>query len=839
MDMSHEFNPSGEGSKTGKIVSRAEQQPAPVNSFDTKIKALFANRNYYNDSEKTSALGHVESDIASKDRFTDNWWEGLYKWMDQMDYHREKYSVAQITFESLDTLPPNAKLPEDIGYWISNINGWPEREPERKQVSVALGNSLIPISLRGQLSECVARAEVGTYGLDLKMECYRIFGQDVSELAIDEMFALITRSIIDEKFDTYREDFVELYDQYNAKKSEAPSSTRKLIGKLSFISKVRDRLNSKSHRESQSQTNLESIHKKEIAEKRVDLIKDIILEVIPPALEIVDKSKPWERGIKLDGYIGVNSSNHKVSLDMSTLPLETLEKYLFELRRLKNNLPEFSNLAGNLFSREGLVSPFVALGDASSKWDSSEYIPIKSVLHYLDGLKTSGNLDDSILDEVLLGMNKNLFSNDQIKPVARRNLRILMKHQLPQETHTFHISPLLTILEENVLSDGLGTVAAIRERDETTADILLLTLPKLRAFGDKYKVVLDYVKRKREREDLRRIGAIKHEDYVSEALKIIQLTDSGGRQGERLVKLAINLDTISELNEALQLGISEAGIVPDLRTSYENAQNTLKGILQKLGIANLDEVYKFLPWVKTKDETALKILRGEEVTKVGEARSYNLQASSKFDLEGMKKEIESYAQTIGIELPEVPVEDLNLESLKQMASYVVAELSKRKDISEEVLREIKPNLDRIRTAMDKGGSYTFSINPQDMKSQLEALQNVGSCLSPGGTMFRYTKEYLKNPNTSWAVIKGAQGAVGRVTMFRGTDESGKTAIARVSKVYAQVPIDESEVDKALRNYAVETNANFVERGKLIVPGLQNFYDDFIGKGIGSVVDIKH
>jgi hypothetical protein len=215
-----------------------------------------------------------------------------------------------------------------------------------------------------------------------------------------------------------------------------------------------------------------------------------------------------------------------------------------------------------------------------------------------------------------------------------------------------------------------------------------------------------------------------------------------------------------------------------------------------------------------------------------------LQTIAKLDLEGMKRDIESYAKAIGIELPEVPVEDLHLESLKQMATYVIAELSKRKDISEEILKEIKPNLDRIAASMGKGGSYTLSINPQDIKSQMEALQNVGSCLSPGGIRFQYTKGYLKNPNTSWATIKGTQGIVGRVTMFRGTDESGNPAIARVSRVYARAPIDESEVDKLLRSYANEANVTFVERGKLTVPDLQAFYDDFIGTGRGSFIVVN-
>lgn len=464
--MSHEFTPTGEGPKNNKLDTKPEQQVAPANSFDTKIKRLFSEK-VEGDSRRNrqpatpSKLEDLNNFLADEDRFTDGWWENLYEWLDQNDFHREKYSIAQITFESLDTLPPTAKLPDAIAHWISNLNGWLEEEPERKQVSEALGNSSIPISLRRQLGEYVARANVGIYGLDLKMQSYRIFGQDIGELAINEMFALISRSIVDEKFESYRGDFVRLYELFNIKQSKKTSTTGKLIKKLFFIPKVRDRLSSKSHHESQSQTDSGHTYQKELAEKRVNLIRDIILEVIPPALEVVDKSRPWERKMKFDRYIDINSNNHQVSKSMSTLPLKTLEKYLFELRRLKSILPEFLNLAGNLFSRKGLVPPLVALGEASQSWTPEEYIPIRSILDCLDGLKESGSLDDSMLDEVLIGMNKHSFSDDETRILARRNLRILLSYQLPQNTRAYDIPRLLTIPEEDNFNNRIKILKSI------------------------------------------------------------------------------------------------------------------------------------------------------------------------------------------------------------------------------------------------------------------------------------------------------------------------------------------------------------------------------------------
>ena len=836
-----------------------EQQPVTENIFDTRIKALFVGKKiYHGDLRVTSALDDVESALASKDRFNDKWWDDLYKWLDRHDFHTEKYLVAEAVFDTLPSFPKDAKLPNIFGHWASGAL----KDPQQKERIVnTLDNPEIPSSLRAQIPAQLARYP-DIWSLHVILKGYKLFGEPVGQEMRKNIVPLFMSGLaVEEVFNSNRDELVRLYaDTVNDKQGK--SSQEKNDGrKLPILSRLSHQLNKfrGGHHLPSSTSVIIPEKKTDQAARRVEVIRDLVRELFPTYEEYYNKEEEFNMFLRerlnhklseipsltkdeddilerLSKYSSEISNQYYnkwgVSRDASTLPLDVLERHLFDARQLKT-VPDFDKLASRIMgdgSDRGILAPYTAFGRG--------WTPPGELLSHLRELESSGRLDDRIVVEVLFGMNEGLFSNDQIKPVASRNLRVLIKHQLPQETYTFRIGPLLIISEENVLKDGLETVVSIQERDNTTAVLLLEVLPKFNAFGDKYKVALDYVKRKREREDLRRIGAFKHEDKVSEALNKIQLTDSGTRQGERLVKLAINLDAISELNELLQLGISDAGIVPDLKTSYDNVQNTLKGISQQLGIANLDEAYKFLPFLKTKDETALKVLRGEEVTKIGDARSYSLQASSKFDLEGMKKEIESYAQAIGIDLSEVPVEDLNLELLKQMAGYVVAELSKRKDISEEVLREIKPNLDRIRTAMDKGGSYTLFVSPQDIKSQMEALQNVGSCLSPGGSMFKYTKEYLKNPNTSWATIKGAQGTVGRVTMFRGTNESGNPAFARVSKIYAQVPVDESEVDKALRNYAVETNASFVERGRLTVPGLQDFYDDFIGTGRGSNVTVK-
>jgi len=831
-----------------------EQQPVTENIFDTEIKRLFSENvegNMRNSRQPAtpSELEDLKKFLSAQGRFTDNWWKGLYKWLDERNFHSEKYSIAQITFESLDTLPPDAKLPHEFSYWASGAL----KDPQQKERIVnTLENPEIPATLRSQIPAQLAR-QPDVWSLDLILKGYKLFGEPVGQEIRKNIVPLFMSGLaVEEVFSSNRDALVQLYTD------TASDTQNKKSSILSRVSQQFSKFRVGHHLPSSTPATSEK--KIEESGRRVETIRDLVRELFPTYEEYHNK---WEElnirsrerlNHKLSEIVPLTKDEHDISerlsrheseisnqycnawgvgRDISMLPLDVLERYLTNVRQLKT-VPDFNKLGRIVFgdgTERGLLTPYTAL--------VRTWIPQGQLLSHLKEQENSGKLYDQIVDDVLIGIDKDIFSNDQMKAVARRNLRILIKHQLPQEIHIFNLPTLLTTSQEDVLGDELETVASLQKRDSQTAALLLSSLSNFNVFGDKYKIALNYISRKREREDIRRIGALKHQDKVSKDLEKIQLTDySGTRQGEKLVKLAVTLDAISELNDPLQLGISDVVIVPDLRTSYDNARNTLKEIFQKIGIADIEEGYKFLPWLKTKDETALKILREEEVEKIGEARSYNLQASAKFDLEGMKKEIEGYAQAIGVELPEVSLEDLNLESLKQVARYVVAELSKKRDLSEEVLGEVKPNLNRIITSINKGGSYTFSINPQDMKSQLEALQNVSSCLSPGGTMFRYTKEYLKNPNTFWAIIKRQQGVVGRVTMFQGTNESGNPAIARVSKVYAQVPIDESEVDKALRSYADETNTSFVESGKLTAPGLKDFYDDFIGTGRGHTVEVK-
>jgi hypothetical protein len=626
-------------------IGHNPEQSQRLMGFDDKVKALFSGKVGRTDSSiaTPSEIQDIDNFLAAPDHFTDKWWEKLYKWMDERDFHGEKYSVAQITFESLDTLPPNARLPHMLGFWAS---GALHDVQLNEQIMATLENGRISASLRAQIPAQLAR-HPDIWSLPVILKGYKLFGEPVGQEMRKNIVPLFMSGLaVEEVFNSNRNTLAQLYAEPPADPQTKKSQPKNDAKRPSILSKMSRQFNRfrGGHHLTSAQPVITPEEKTDQAGRRVEIIRDLVRELFPTYEEYYNKEKEFsmqaseklshgssaidftkdehnviERLARYNSEISNQSYNEwGVGRDFSMLPLDLLERYLSDVRRLKT-LPGFENLSTHIMgdgSERGILAPYVALGASSTSWFGREEVSLISIFQHLNELDKSGKLDDRILDEVLTGIDKNLFSDDQIKSVARRNRRILMGYQLSQEVPTIDIKSLLTVPEENVLRDGLETVASIQERDKTTAVALLKALPKFRAFGDKYKVVFDYIKRNRRREDLRKLEAIKHEDHVSEALEIIQLTDSGKRQGERLVKLAISLDAIEELNEALRLGISDVGIVPDLKTSYDNVQNTLKGIFQQLGIANLEEAYKFLPWIKTKDETALKILRGEKVAKV-------------------------------------------------------------------------------------------------------------------------------------------------------------------------------------------------------------------------------
>jgi hypothetical protein len=390
----------------------------------------------------------------------------------------------------------------------------------------------------------------------------------------------------------------------------------------------------------------------------------------------------------------------------------------------------------------------------------------------------------------------------------------------------------------------LEAVKTLAERDNgiITAKTLVKVAPSLiELFGDKSKAILKYIVRRNDRESLYRIDALNGDGLSTKSQTIAGVVDNikiigelGNKQADRLIKLASYVGGVCDLDLDSEL---EAEITEDLHTCYTNMENLVKNYFAKVGISDINKGIKFNKWVASGDETALQVLRGEKIVKEGIAKSYEIEGAFEFNLDEIKNDLQTYASMAGLNTIVEKSEDLMY--YKDIAAKIMSQLEE-KPTSQDVLAEVKPNLNKILNLAHKAtGIYTLSVDPSNLESQMEALQRVTSCLSPpDGQFFKYTQEYMKNPNTFWAVIGDGRDIVGRITILVGKDSKGNKALARVSGVYSVAAVKESSCDSALKKYAAEIGARYITRGQLTVPGLTKFYDDFIGEGEGEVVTVK-
>jgi len=162
------------------------------------------------------------------------------------------------------------------------------------------------------------------------------------------------------------------------------------------------------------------------------------------------------------------------------------------------------------------------------------------------------------------------------------------------------------------------------------------------------------------------------------------------------------------------------------------------------------------------------------------------------------------------------------------------------DKDNETLNELKPNLERLSALRDvnSGREYTIGFSPEDYEGQLEALAKVQSCLSPGASNFKYTKNYLTNTNGNvfFATIRnGGDRLAGRATIAVGydsPDRTGQKYIARVSNIYPEsTGITKDVFDSALQEYAEHIDAKVLDSGNMYVPGIgREVYDDYLTPG---------
>lgn len=366
------------------------------------------------------------------------------------------------------------------------------------------------------------------------------------------------------------------------------------------------------------------------------------------------------------------------------------------------------------------------------------------------------------------------------------------------------------------IKDFMKSINTVHERDPVTARLIAENVRNINSlFGNKYKGILSYMEKRRDREGLYAIARLENQNEVSNVIEAIKMDEFGNKRAERLIKLASYLDASLEL----ELDVS---IRPNLQESYDAVERSLHGYMTKLGIKDLEKGVKFVPWLKTKDKTALRVLRGIGIKKTGIARSYALADRSELPLDDMRRDVESCAKTIGVDVSL----GNDLDSIGKGARKVMSEAGRKK--GNTIAKEMMPRLSRVLNSVHRGSkNFILYVNPSDIETQMEALQNVNSCISPGGIYFEYGQEYLKNPNTFWAVIKDGEKVVGRATVFIGRDPRCNKRLARVSEIRSNVTIKEELVDRALRKYAEEIGAKIMKNGEIKVGGLTMAYDDYI------------
>ncbi len=266
---------------------------------------------------------------------------------------------------------------------------------------------------------------------------------------------------------------------------------------------------------------------------------------------------------------------------------------------------------------------------------------------------------------------------------------------------------------------------------------------------------------------------------------------------------------------------------------------------------------------KRRDKTAIrKIKTLEDNGSEGDNKIRN--ALDKIDLQnfGVKKaeRLINLAYFLGIaEMHDIEVRqetDLNaaydttLEAIKRHFSrkYAIKDQTKIERLS-YWLREFDAQTASIFAGKKiykkgRGRSYVLSkrddvvlcLKPSDLETQMEALQNITSCLSPGGDFFKHTRDYLKNPYVFWGVIKANGKVVGRMTIsickkainsYAIPKISADYSLCRISEIRSDVKVSERKVDSALRKYAKESGMNFIKTGDIFVEKLDDIYDDYV------------
>ena len=398
-------------------------------------------------------------------------------------------------------------------------------------------------------------------------------------------------------------------------------------------------------------------------------------------------------------------------------------------------------------------------------------------------------------------------------------------------------------MKMEVLSD-ISTV--LKKHNEINFDISYI----FKVF-DKYSPdVIDYLIRRNPEFIIDSICKLDAPDMIYNYLRETNF----GTLGNKKIKSLIELVQSADLAKRNNISVSFDGIDKNkpAEAAKQFKEKLLTSVNSKYGLdITYDTLERFGSYLRNLEQKSSKyntlikgVLNGSIESKID--FKTEVQAGQTHDTSEIKKEFERlydlYKTLTGTEIDynrtESTLIDFKTKSRKLLDSLGDWE-KYNPDKDNETLNELKPNLERLSALkVSSSRKYTIGFSPEDYEGQLEALAKVQSCLSPGASNFKYTKNYLTNTNGNvfFATIRnGGDRLAGRATIAIGydsPDRTGQKYVARVSRIYPEsTGITKDVFDSALQEYAKHINAKVLDSGNMYISGIgQEVYDDYLTPG---------
>ena len=398
-------------------------------------------------------------------------------------------------------------------------------------------------------------------------------------------------------------------------------------------------------------------------------------------------------------------------------------------------------------------------------------------------------------------------------------------------------------MKMEVLSD-ISTV--LKKHNEINFDI-----SSIFKIFDKYSPdVIDYLIRRNPEFIIDSICKLDAPDMIYNYLRETNF----GTLGNKKIKSLIELVQSADLAKRNNISVSFDGIDKNkpAEAAKQFKEKLLTSVNSKYGLdITYDTLERFGSYLRNLEQKSSKyntlikgVLNGSIESKID--FKTEVQAGQTHDTSEIKKEFERlydlYKTLTGTEIDynrtESTLIDFKTKSRKLLDSLGDWE-KYNPDKDNETLNELKPNLERLSALkVSSSRKYTIGFSPEDYEGQLEALAKVQSCLSPGASNFKYTKNYLTNTNGNvfFATIRnGGDRLAGRATIAIGydsPDRTGQKYVARVSRIYPEsTGITKDVFDSALQEYAKHINAKVLDSGNMYISGIgQEVYDDYLTPG---------